>query len=168
AACRPRCLASVGATAMSVLVRPLREQDLEGCLHVVASLPQFFGVEDDGFRRIAKELDQQGGMVAAGPGGDIVGFLTWKRFGDGVAEITWMAVHANLRHHGVGTALLRRVEELLAAQGCRHVSLLTSAASDTYEPTRRFWVARGYATVLQLDGLWDADVASVYTKQLIP
>ncbi len=153
---------------MSVLVRPLREDDLEGCLKIVASLPRFFGVED-GVHRFAAELGGrgvQGGMVAAGPGGDIVGFLTWKRAGDTIAEITWMAVHATLRHHGVGTALLRRVEEALASQGCRHVSLLTSASSHTYQPTRDFWVARGYAPVLHLDDLWETDVALVYTKRV--
>ena len=43
---------------------------------------------------------------------------------------------------------------------------LTSALSHTYEPTRQFWRGRGYSPVLQLDDLWETDVALVLTKSL--
>lgn len=230
---------------MSLSIRPLRREDLEGCLRVIASLPRFFAVSDaktngkfelsdeelseteraeaarvaaekvgahrekayatpgasaeralptagragvhpvrssggrhgapddadpaPGGRSIAqaaRDLGTQGGLVAVGPGGDVLGFLTWKRHGDHAAEITWMAVHAQLRHHGVGTSLLTRLERLLATQGFQNISALTSAFSHTYEPTRQFWRGRGYAPVLQLDDLWETDVALVLTKSL--
>jgi ribosomal protein S18 acetylase RimI-like enzyme len=32
----------------------------------------------------------------------VVGFLTLQRHFNHAAEITWMAVHASHRHHGVG------------------------------------------------------------------
>lgn len=150
---------------MSLAIRPLRREDLEGCLKVIASLPRFFGHED-GIRQLAADLQSSGGLVAAGPGGDVVGFVTWKRHTPDAAEITWMAVHSTLRRRGVGSTLLRRLEPLLAAQGYRHLSLLTSASSHTYAPTRAFWTTRGYAPVLQLDDLWETDVALVYTKAL--
>ena len=116
----------------------------------------------------ARDLGTQGGLVAIGPGGDVLAFLTWKRHGDTAAEITWMAVHAALRHRGVGTTLLTRLERLLAAQGFQNISAITSASSHTYEPTRRFWRGRGYAPVLQLEDLWETDVALVLTKTLTP
>ena len=150
---------------MSLSIRPLRRADLEGCLKVIASLPRFFAV-DDGVERCAQALGSQGGLVAAGPGGDIVGFVTWKRHGENAAEITWMAVHSALRHRGVGTSVLKRLEPLLAAQGYQHLSLMTSASSHTFEATRVFWKARGYAPILELDGLWDTDTALVLSKAL--
>lgn len=211
---------------MSLSIRPLRRDDVEGCLRVIASLPRFFAVsdsaaasaepldvepekvgahrpkvgaarsttrvsashpvrpsrgrhgipdEDDepapGGRSIAqaaRDLGTQGGLVALGPGGDVIAFLTWKRHGDKAAEITWMAVHAALRHRGVGTTLLTRLERLLAAQGFQNISAITSASSHTYEPTRQFWRGRGYAPVLQLEDLWETDVALVLTKSLTP
>lgn len=216
---------------MSVSIRPLRREDLEGCLRVIASLPRFFAVSDarahaeaearaagahrpkayaspsatartahpagrisgvhsargsrgrhgmpdedepdpaPGGRSIAqaaKDLGTQGGLVAIGPGGDVLGFMTWKRHGDQAAEITWMAVHAALRHRGVGTTLLTRLERLLATQGFQNISAITSAFSHTYEPTRQFWRGRGYAPVLQLEDLWETDVALVLTKSLTP
>ncbi|TQS44990.1 GNAT family N-acetyltransferase [Cryptosporangium phraense] len=116
----------------------------------------------------ARDLGTQGGLVAIGPGGDVLGFLTWKRHGDKAAEITWMAVHSALRHKGVGTTLLTRLERLLATQGFQNISAITSAFSHTYEPTRQFWRGRGYAPVLELEDLWETDVALVLTKSLEP
>ncbi|WP_178380024.1 GNAT family N-acetyltransferase [Cryptosporangium aurantiacum] len=233
---------------MSLSIRPLRRDDVEGCLRVIASLPRFFAVSDSaqaedeaersgddllsgtgrsnkgdaepekvgahrpkayvsqasasprsahrvtgshpvqqrrgrhgmpddedepapGGRSIAqaaRDLGTQGGLVAIGPGGDVLAFLTWKRHGDKAAEITWMAVHAALRHRGVGTTLLTRLERLLATQGFQNISAITSAFSHTYEPTRQFWRGRGYAPVLELEDLWETDVALVLTKTLTP
>ncbi|MFG1926598.1 GNAT family N-acetyltransferase [Cryptosporangium sp. NPDC048952] len=221
---------------MSLSIRPLRRDDVEGCLRVIASLPRFFAVSDEATKKAAakdvakdvetldvepeqvgahrpkvhaasaprsahrvtashpvrqsrgrhgmpddeeesappgrsiaqaaRDLGTQGGLVALGPGGDVLAFLTWKRHGDKAAEITWMAVHAAMRHHGVGTTLLTRVERLLAAQGFQNISAITSASSHTYEPTRQFWRGRGYAPILQLEDLWETDVALVLTKSL--
>lgn len=221
---------------MSLSIRPLRRDDVEGCLRVIASLPRFFavseaaakkaqaddveaevvdtepekvgahrskaygsgaprsahrvtgshpvrqtrgrhGMPDDeeskappgrSIAQAARDLGTQGGLVAIGPGGDVLAFLTWKRHGDKAAEITWMAVHAALRHRGVGTTLLTRLERLLATQGFQNISAITSASSHTYEPTRQFWRGRGYAPVLQLDDLWETDTALVLTKALTP
>jgi GNAT superfamily N-acetyltransferase len=227
---------------MSLTIRPLRRDDVEGCLRVIASLPRFFAISDTkvsekpdvdestaseedsepekvgahrpksyvsasaasrgtrtphpsagvhpvrprrgrhgmpddedepapGGRSIAqaaRDLGTQGGLVAIGPGGDVLAFLTWKRHGDKAAEITWMAVHSALRHRGVGTTLLTRLERLLATQGFQNISAITSAFSHTYEPTRQFWRGRGYAPVLELEDLWETDVALVLTKTLTP
>ena len=219
---------------MSLSIRPLRRDDVEGCLRVIASLPRFFAVSDAAAKRAsdadaeavdsesetvgvhrpkayaasaprsahrvtgshpvrqtrgrhgmpddddepapggrsiaqaARDLGTQGGLVAIGPGGDVLAFLTWKRHGDKAAEITWMAVHAALRHRGVGTTLVTRLERLLAAQGFQNISAITSASSHTYEPTRQFWRGRGYAPVLELEELWETDVALVLTKTLTP
>jgi GNAT superfamily N-acetyltransferase len=151
---------------MSLTIRPLTTQDVEGCLRVVASLPRFFGTAAEGGSHNVEDLRADGGLVAVAPGGDIIGFVTWRRHGEGAAEISWMAVHATLRGRGVGTALIRRLEASLLAHRYRTLSLLTSASSHTYQPTRAFWEARGFIPILTLDKLWETDVAVVYTKTL--
>jgi len=150
---------------MSVLVRPLTPTDVEGCLRVIASLPRFFGTTESGGHSI-EDLRADGGLVAVAPGGDIIGFVTWRRHGEGAAEVSWMAVHSALRGRGVGTALVRRLESSLLAHRFRTLSLLTSASSHTYQPTRAFWEARGFTPILTLDKLWETDAAVVYTKIL--
>ncbi len=150
---------------MSVLVRPLTPNDVEGCLRVIASLPRFFGTAETGGHSI-EDLRADGGLVAVAPGGDIIGFVTWRRHGEGAAEVSWMAVHSALRGRGVGTSLIRRLESSLLAHRFRTLSLLTSASSHTYQPTRAFWEARGFTAILTLDKLWETDAAVVYTKML--
>jgi GNAT superfamily N-acetyltransferase len=151
---------------MSLTVRQLAAGDVEGCLRVVASLPRFFGTAAEGGDHNIEDLRADGGLVAVAPGGDIIGFVTWRRHVEGAAEVSWMAVHSALRGRGVGTALIKRLETLLIAHRYRTLSLLTSASSHTYEPTRAFWQARGYTPILTLDKLWETDVALVYTKTL--
>jgi GNAT superfamily N-acetyltransferase len=153
---------------VSLTIRPLLRDDLEGCLRVINSLPRFFAVEEgvpQGVGRDAADLSSNGGLVAVAAQ-RIIGFVTWKRHLPGAAEISWMAVHDSLRHRGIGTALLGRMESVLVSQGYRQLSLLTSASSHTYEPTRRFWEGRGFTPILALDGLWDTDVAVIYTRTL--
>jgi ribosomal protein S18 acetylase RimI-like enzyme len=151
---------------MTVLVRPLVPSDVEGCLRVIASLPRFFGAADNAPSHATEDLRTDGGLVAVSPGGEVIGFITWRRHLDGAAEISWMAVYASLRGRGVGTAMLRRLESLLTAARYTSLSLLTSAKSHTYQPTRAFWQARGFTPILTLDNLWETDVAVVYTKAL--
>jgi ribosomal protein S18 acetylase RimI-like enzyme len=151
---------------MSLTVRPLTANDVEGCLRVIASLPRFFGTAAEGGDHSLEDLRADGGLVAVAPGGDVIGFVTWRQHLEGAAEVSWMAVHATLRGRGVGTALLRRLESSLHAHRFRTLSLLTSASSHTYQPTRAFWEARGFTPILTLDKLWETDVAVVYTKML--
>jgi ribosomal protein S18 acetylase RimI-like enzyme len=150
---------------VSVTVRPLTSADVEGCLRVIASLPRFFGTADAAAHSV-EDLRSNGGLVAVAPSGDVIGFVTWRRHVEGAAEISWMAVHSALRGRGVGTAMIRRLESLLIARQYRTLSLLTSASSHTYAPTRAFWEARGFTPILTLDNLWETDVALVYTKSL--
>jgi ribosomal protein S18 acetylase RimI-like enzyme len=159
-------VAGLWAPSMTVLVRPLVPSDVEGCLRVIASLPRFFGAADTGGGHRADDLRTDGGLVAVSPGGEVIGFITWRRHLEGAAEISWMAVYASLRGRGIGTAMLRRLESLLTAARYNSLSLLTSAKSHTYQPTRAFWEARGFTPILTIESLWETDVAVVYTKSL--
>jgi ribosomal protein S18 acetylase RimI-like enzyme len=150
---------------MSVQVRRLTQNDVEGCLRVIGSLPRFFGTAE-GPDHSKEDLRADGGLVAVAPGGDVIGFVTWRRHAEGAAEISWMAVHAAVRGRGVGSALLEKLEGTLRAQRFHTLSLLTSASSYTYQPTRAFWAARGFRPILRLDALWETDVALVYSKSL--
>src|SRR5688500_5076072 len=133
-------MAGVRAAAMTMAVRPLTSADVEGCLRVITSLPRFFGTAD-GPAHSPEDLRADGGLVAVANGKDVIGFVTWRRHLEGAAEISWMAVHAAFRNRGVGTALIGRLESLLVAHRFRTLSLLTSASSHTYQPTRAFWQA---------------------------
>jgi GNAT superfamily N-acetyltransferase len=137
------------------IVRDLRPGDAAACDEIVASLPAWFGIEE-GIREAAD-------LVRAGPGlvvevdGRVAGFLTHAERYPSTHEVTWMAVHAERRSAGLGTALLAELEARLRRAGV--LLLLVRTLSDREDPgpeyaaTRGFYLARGFLPVMELD-IW--------------
>ena len=59
-------------------------------------------------------------------------------------DLYWIAVHSDHRGHGLGQALSREVERLIAARGGTRIYAETSSRAQ-YEPTRAFYERCGYA-----------------------
>jgi GNAT superfamily N-acetyltransferase len=135
-------------------VRPLDIADAPTCDAIVASLPDWFGL-DEGIRECAAAVRSEPGLVYECDGA-VVGFLTVVRPSAVTAEISWLAVHADHRGHGAGTALITRLIEDLAAEGGVRL-LLVKTLSDREEPgpeyaaTRAFYLARGFRPAAELD-----------------
>jgi GNAT superfamily N-acetyltransferase len=143
------------------VIRPLAPADAEACDAVVLTLPYHFGNEG-GRAECARAVRSQNGLVAVEEG-EVVGFLTLERHDPRSAEITWMAVRADRRRHGVGRGLIERAIDDLAADGVELLSVLTMAESepeeretDNYADTRAFYRALGFVPLreLALEG-WD-------------
>ncbi|MEX0989071.1 MAG: GNAT family N-acetyltransferase [Actinomycetota bacterium] len=157
-------------------IRPLIVEDAAACDAVVASLPYHFGNED-GRRLCAEAVRSQDGLVAverdpAAGEGDVVGFLTFERHFEASAEITWMAVRADRRHGGVGTALLDEVCARLEAEGRTLLLAFTVSPSepddevDGYDATRAFYRSRGFETAREVPELWPDDPAILLVRVL--
>lgn len=136
-----------------VSVRDLTLEDAEACDAIIASLPVWFGVEE-GIRDCAEAVRHERGLVFDRDG-SVIGFLTVVDLTPATSEITWMAVHADARGNGVGTALVEALVGRLAADG---VSLLVvKTLSDREDPgpeyaaTRAFYLARGFVPAAELD-----------------
>ncbi len=162
-----------------VEVLPLRpDAHAEACDAIVAGLTYHFG-NAEGRRLCATAVRVEDGLVAVQDDA-VVGFLTFARRFDDVAEITWMAVRAELRGRGVGTALVDRFAETMSDEGRRLLIVLTvspsedDAAEDVrdatagggYAATRAFYRARGFALVRDLPGLWPGDLAVLMARAL--
>ncbi len=139
-------------------VRPLTPGDGEACDAIVASLPYHFG-DPDGRAACARTVRTSAGLVCE-TGGRVAGFLTWRAWYERTVEITWMAVSAERRRQGVGSAL---VEELARAlpPGTRHLIVTTLAeatpepgVADGYAGTRRFYAKHGFEPVWEPHGWW--------------
>jgi GNAT superfamily N-acetyltransferase len=153
------------------VIRPLAPADAEACDAVILTLPYHFGNEG-GRAECARAVRRQDGLVAVEEG-EIVGFLTLERHDPRSAEITWMAVRADRRRHGVGRGLIERAIDDLAADGVELLSVLTMAESepeerktDNYADTRAFYRALGFVPLreLALEG-WD-DRAVILVRPL--
>jgi len=153
------------------MIRPLAPTDAEACDAVVLTLPYHFGHEG-GRAECAHAVRTQGGLVAVEKG-EVVGFLTLQRHDPRSAEITWMAVRADRRRHGIGKRLIERAARDLARDGVELLSVLTLAESepeeretDNYADTRRFYRALGFVPLRELSlESWD-DRAVILAKTL--
>ena len=120
----------------------------------------------------AAAVREQAGLVAA-RGDTQVAFVTWRPWYAASIEITWMAVHADERRHGIGHAL---VEALVGEAGpsVRYAVVATLSEAtrepgveDGYAGTRRFWQGCGFEPVWDPAGWWnDVNQAVVMIRAL--
>lgn len=79
-------------------------------------------------------------------------------------DLYWIAVHADARGKGLGTILLDESERLIRAAGGGRVYIETSSRPQ-YEPTRAFYLARGYREEARLaDFYGPGDAKVIYVK----
>jgi D-alanine-D-alanine ligase len=79
-------------------------------------------------------------------------------------DLYWIAVHADGRGKGLGTLLLDECERLIREAGGRRIYVETSSRP-LYEPTRAFYLARGYREEARLTDFYGPDDAKViYVK----
>jgi GNAT superfamily N-acetyltransferase len=141
-----------------IRVRSFLPNDLDGCLGIVRSLPEFFTA--DALDTISGDFGQHQGWVADDD--QVVGFAIVDRRSSTTAEILWAAVHRDRRGTGVGTLLIEHVLDVLAGNGVILVEAKTldrSAGYGPYEATRAFWERRGFVQIDRIDPMpgWQPD-----------
>jgi GNAT superfamily N-acetyltransferase len=151
-----------------MLVRALTPTDAVACDAIVASLPAWFANEE-GIREAAALVRTSPGYVVD-VDGEVRAFLTHARRTATIEEVTWIAVHADHRGTGMGTALLDELMRALAAEGRR--MLVVKTLSDRVDPgpeyaaTRAFYLARGFAPAAELDIWGPENPAQLLMKRL--
>jgi ribosomal protein S18 acetylase RimI-like enzyme len=153
-----------------------RREDVELVRALVRSTGFFNRVEED----VAVELLDDRLARGAAPSG--YHFLFAERGGHCVGyacygpvpltrhswDLYWIVVDGAARNRGIGKALLRRVEEHVAAEDGHAVYIETSARAQ-YEPTRAFYLSSGYHIEhVFADFYAPGDDKSVYVKRLAP
>ena len=141
-----------------LVVRGPLEGQGEACEAVLRALPDWFGIEAS-IVQYVKDVDGLPAFVAV-EGERVVGLVALTRHSPEAAEIHVMGVLPERRRGGVGRALLAAAEGWLRAEGVRFLTVKTlSATSDdpSYAETRAFYAAMGFASLMELPGLWDED-----------
>ena len=112
---------------------------------------------DDDYRFLgAFEGDELVGYTCFGPTPDTLGTF----------DLYWIAVDRKRQGEGIGTQLVAAVEQTLAAAGGRLVVVETSSRAD-YDPTRKFYEARGYTKTATIPGYYaPSDDLVIYVKDL--
>ncbi|MGP0031533.1 MAG: GNAT family N-acetyltransferase [Acidimicrobiales bacterium] len=133
------------------------------------TLPTWFGIPASVEDYIA--VADRSPSVIASIGDDDVGLLTLVRHSPYAAEVYVMAVLAELHRRGIGRALLRHAEDMLAADGVEFLQVKTLAPSkpdDGYDKTRAFYLACGFRPLEEFRQLWDADNPALLMIKVIP
>lgn len=78
----------------------------------------------------------------------------------------WLAVSNEARGKGIGTALIAATERAIAALGGTRIYIETSSRP-LYDPTRTFYIARGYSLEAELKDFYGpGDSKVIYVKVL--
>jgi GNAT superfamily N-acetyltransferase len=79
-------------------------------------------------------------------------------------DLYWIVVSGRYRGKGLGTQLLEQSEEAISSLGGTRVYIETSARP-LYEPTRAFYLARGYTQIAELEDFYaPGDAKAMYLK----
>ncbi len=102
------------------------------------------------------------------PEGDLLGYVCYgpTPLTAGTIDLYWIAVSPAAQNLGVGTRLLQEVERRLARTDARLVIIETSS-QPFYEPTRQFYLRRGYCEVARVPDFYsDGDDRVIYSKRI--
>ena len=107
-------------------------------------------------------------FLGAFVGNELVGYACYGPTPDtlGTFDLYWIAVDRKRQGSGIGTQLVTAVEKALSAVSGRLIVVETSSRAD-YNPTRRFYEARGYSKTATIPGYYaTGDDLVIYVKDL--
>lgn len=123
----------------TVAIRPAEAQDISGMLQIQASSPEAAQWQQSAYENV----DSAGKKCwVAERDGKLAGFLV-ARVAAGEMEILNLAVAADVRRGGIGTALLQEALSWGASRGAKRVFLEVRASNDA---ARRFYERHGFAS----------------------
>ena len=136
---------------MTTRLRNIHKEDRSGLAGLLAGIPSFDS-EDQAVALelvdIALENAEQSDylfVLAADDQDRPIGYACYgpTPLTEGTYDMYWIAVSADLAGKGVGTSLLRAVEEDLRKRNGRMLIIETSS-SEAYDKTRQFYLKNGY------------------------
>jgi len=136
---------------------------------LLRALPDWFGIEQ-ALRRYVDDARTKPTYLAVDSGtSEAIGALLVTRHFPESAEMHVLAVDPEQHRRGIGTALARRFEEDMRADGVRLLEVKTLGPSfpdESYAKTLAFYRAIGYLPLEELQGFWDEEPCLILVKPL--
>lgn len=138
-------------------IRALEAADLPAVKAVIDACGLFPSEMMDGMTAeyLTGAADREIWLVAGENAPEAVAYCAPERMTDGTWNLLLIAVHPARQRKGYGAALLRRVEELLAACGGR-VLLVETSGLPEFESTRGFYFRSGFAEEARIREFYQA------------
>jgi ribosomal protein S18 acetylase RimI-like enzyme len=158
---------------MDIALRPLRPEDREPIRRILQATAVFRPEElEVAFELVDVALDKPDQrdytFAVAECGGAVAGYACWGETPctRGTFDLYWIATDPALHGKGVGGRLMDFAEEEMRARGGR-LCVIETSSLPPYEPTRRFYLGRGYAEAARLKNFYtDGDDKVIYLHQL--
>ena len=118
--------------------------------------------------RLAKGEKSGYYFLFADQGNQTVGYCTYGPIActKSSYDLYWIAVQEGMRGGNIGSLLMDCAEMKIAGMGGTRVYVETSSRS-LYEPTRRFYLARGYAMEAEIRDFYDrGDSKCIFIKEI--
>jgi len=160
-------------TTAIALRTEVRQSDLQAVRHITESTGFFYPEEVDTAVELVEDRLAKGPrcgyhFLFAEQDGKTLGYTSFGPIACTKAsfDLYWICVAGEARGKGLGTLLLSESESAIAALGGRRIYIETSARP-LYEPTRGFYVARGYTQEAMLEDYYaPGDAKVIYLKVL--
>ncbi len=156
-------------------IRPLEHGDILPLRRILEATEVFRSEEIDVAQELMEHaLDNPGQedyelFTEVDDGGRVLGYycVGATPMTQGTYDLYWIATDPALHGKGVGSRLLRHCEDRLRTKGGRLIVVETSS-QPSYEPTRTFYVRRGYQEEARIKAYYKTgDDLVIYTKNLM-
>lgn len=142
---------------MSILIRPIRKDDVPEAIRVIKGGSLASQFEDEGrpgdyWAAVEATRRQRGDVLVAEEDGDVVGvcqvliFQHFQHAGGWCCELESVHVRSDRRSLGIGAQLLAAAEELAHERGCYRIQL---TSRNVRTDAHRFYSANGYGQTSQ-------------------
>jgi len=153
-------------------IRSAARQDRESLLRIVRQQQNFneqevavaIEVIDDALNPAKNDYT----LLVAETKGSVDGFIVYGAIPltDSRYDLYWVATDSAQGRKGIGTLLLKSMEEMIRAQGPAHIYVDTSSTPG-YIPARNFYEKHGYRIACVLPNFYrDGDDRVVYLKEV--
>ena len=154
-----------------VLLRPVTPEDRLAMVRMLGEItlfsPQERAVALEVFDASLDDTQQDYTSVGAEVDGSLAGWVCWgpTPCTVGTFDMYWIAVDPSVHGAGVGSKLVEEMERRLA--GRARMIVVETGGRKEYEPTRAFYLARGYEIVSRVPDFYAAgDDQIVFVKKL--
>ncbi|HOQ76692.1 MAG TPA: GNAT family N-acetyltransferase [Thermoclostridium sp.] len=141
-------------------VREVHDKDLKTSitLEIMNALPDWFSPPEDIVRKSAIHRDMP--FFAAFDGDRAIGFVALKIHNEYTIDMYTLGVLQEYHRQGVGSAILKAVEDYGRRNGYRFITVKTLDASAQYEPyerTRTFYLKNGFCPLEVFPLFWNEE-----------
>jgi ribosomal protein S18 acetylase RimI-like enzyme len=135
----------------------VERRDSAAVERLLRALPDWFGIEESLANYVADAARKQTYLAVHSASERVLGALLVTRHFPGSAEIHLLAVDPRHHRQGIGTALVRRFEDDMRADGAHILEVKTQGPSlpdENYAATLAFYVALGFEPLEEVHGYW--------------